>query len=253
MVGQDLDNIQETLEKMELYEELKEALREKIEEHDLSGKNISVRCKVLSAVEAIGNPEHDDYPIIKGKEVMVEALFQGAKGQAFTDTFENADYLVDDLLEIDLSSNKGRASFIAGLNAVFRYLELCDKTIHCKDSEPKECAKHLPEFVGDYEKVLLVGQQPRFLEALAAHYDLRVVDMDQDNIGREISGIKIESPEMTADAIEWCNLIFATGSTVVNGTMAKFLAQNKPIIFYGVTGSATAKILNLKKYCYSAH
>ena len=238
---------------MELYEVLKEALREKIEEHDLSGKNISVRCKALSAVEAIGNPEHDDYPIIKGKEVMVEAVFQGAKGQAFTDTFENADYLVDDLLEIDLSSNKGRASFIAGLNAVFRYLELCDKTIHCKDAEPKECAKHLPKFIGDYDKVLLIGQQPRFLEALASHYILRVVDLDQDNIGKKVHGIKIEAPEMTADAIEWCDLIFATGSTVVNGTMVDFLAQNKPVIFYGVTVSATAKILGLKKYCYSAH
>jgi len=42
---------------MELYEELKEALREKIEEHDLSGKNISVRCKALSAVEAIVLPQ----------------------------------------------------------------------------------------------------------------------------------------------------------------------------------------------------
>ncbi len=238
---------------MDLYENLKEALREKIEEHHLSGKNISVRCKALSAVEAIGNPEDSDYPIIKGKEVMVEAVFQGAKGQAFTDSFENADYLIDDLLGIDLNSNKGRASFIAGLNAVFRYLELCDKTVHCKDAEPKECAKHLPEFIGNYPKVLLVGQQPRFLEILARHYELRVVDMDPDNIGRKISGIKIESPEMTTDAIAWCDLIFATGSTVVNGTMAGFLAQDKPVIFYGVTVSAVAKILNLKKYCYSAH
>ena len=238
---------------MGLYEELKEALRDKIEEYDLSGKNISVRCKTLSAVEAIGNPEHDDYPIVKGKEVMIEAVFQGAKGQAFTDEFENADYLVDNLLEIDLNSNKGRASFIAGLNAVFRHLNLCDKTIHCRDTEPKECAKYLPEFIGNYNKVLLVGQQPRFLEVLASHYDLRVVDLDQDNIGTEVSGVKIESPEATADAIAWCDLIFATGSTLVNGTMAELLAQNKPTIFYGVTVSAAAKILNLKKYCYSAH
>jgi len=205
------------------------------------------------AVEAIGNPEHDDYPIVKGKEVMIEAVFQGAKGQAFTDEFENADYLVDDLLEIDLNSNKGRASFIAGLNAVFRHLDLCDKTIHCKDAEPKECAKHLPEFIGNHNKVLLVGQQPRFLEVLASHYDLRVVDLDQDNIGTKVSGIKIEPPEVTADAVAWCDLIFATGSTLINGTMAELLAQNKPTIFYGVTVSAAAKILNLKKYCYSAH
>ena len=61
---------------MNLYEELREALNNEIQKHDLSGKNISVRCKALSATEAIGTPEHDDYPIIKGKEVMVEAVFQ---------------------------------------------------------------------------------------------------------------------------------------------------------------------------------
>ncbi len=253
-MGSSSETIKRNIQKnMELYEELKEALREKIKKHNLSGQNISVRCKALSAVEAIGNPEHDDYPIIKGKEVMVEAVFQGAKGQAFTDDFENADYLVDDLLEIELNSNKGRASFIAGLNAVFRYLDFCDKTIHCKDAEPKECARHLPEFIGNYDKVLLVGQQPRFLEALASHYDVRVVDLDQDNIGTEVSGIRIESPEMTADAIAWSDLIFATGSTVVNGTMPSFLDTNKPVIFYGVTVSAAAKILNLKSYCHCGH
>ena len=158
---------------MNLYEELKEALRKEIQKHSLSGQNISVRCKALSATEAIGKPEHDDYPIIKGKEVMVEAVFKGEKGQAFTDEFENADYLVDDLLKIKLNSNKKRSIFISGLNAVFRYLDLCDKTIHCKDKEPKECASNLSEAIGPLNNVFLVGYQPRFLEVLASKYSLR--------------------------------------------------------------------------------
>jgi hypothetical protein len=86
---------------MNLYEELKDALSRETKKHNLSGQNISVRCKALSAKKAIGKPEHDDYPIIKGREVMVEAVFEGAKGQAFSDKFENADYLVDDLLTIN--------------------------------------------------------------------------------------------------------------------------------------------------------
>ncbi len=138
---------------MPVYEELREALRKIIQTHNLSGQNIRVRCKALSAAEAIGKPEHDDYPIIKGREVMVEADFKGAKGQAFTDEFENADYVVGDLLTIALNSNKRRASFISGLNAVFRYLELCDKTVHCKDAEPKICANHLPEVLGPRQNV----------------------------------------------------------------------------------------------------
>ena len=238
---------------MNLYEELREALNNEIQKHDLSGKNISVRCKVLSATEAIGTPEHDDYPIIKGKEVMVEAVFEGAKGQAFADDFENADYLIDDLLKINLNSNKGRASFISGLNAVFRYLDLCDKTIHCKDAEPMLCANNLPEVIGPRNNILLVGYQPRFLEMLASQYNVRVVDLDQDNIGSEISGVVIEPPEMVTDAIKWSDLIFATGSTIVNGTITDFLNQDKPALFFGVTISAAASILNLKTYCHCGH
>lgn len=238
---------------MNLYDQLKEALRKEIQKHSLSGQNISVRCKALSATEAIGNPEHDDYPIIKGKEVMVEAVFKGAKGQGFTDEFENADLIVDDLLKINLDSNKKRSIFISGLNAVFRHLNLCDKTIHCKDEEPKECARNLPEAIGPLNNVLLVGYQPRFLEMLKSIYSIRVVDMDQDNIGSEVSGVVIEPPEMTADAIKWCDLIFATGSTIVNATITYFLNRDKPVIFYGVTISAAATILNLKKFCHCGH
>jgi hypothetical protein len=142
---------------MDLYEELQDALRKALDQHNLSGRSVSVRCKALSAHEAIGRPEQTDYPIMKGKEVMVEADFQGAKGQAFTDEFEQADLSVDDLLTISLDSNKRRAIFISCLNAVFRYLDLCDQTIHCKDQEPVECATHLSDAVGGFKKVLLVG------------------------------------------------------------------------------------------------
>ena len=238
---------------MDLYDELKVALRKEIQKHDLSGQNISVRCKTLSAKEAIGEPEHDDYPIIKGKEVMVEADFKGAKGQAFTDEFENADCLIDDLLNINLDSNKKRSIFISGLNAVFRYLNLCDKTIHCKDKEPKECANNLYEAIGASNNVFLVGYQPRFLEMLTSKYNVKVVDMDPDNIGANISGTVIEPPEMTTSGIKWCDLIFATGSTIVNGTIANFLNQDRPVLFYGVTISAAASILHLKKYCHCGH
>jgi hypothetical protein len=238
---------------MNLYEELREALRKEIQKHNLSGQNISVRCKALSAAEAIGKPEHDDYPIIKGKEVMVEAVFKGAKGQAFADEFENADYFVDDLLKIKLNSNKRRASFISGLNAVFRYLDLCDKTIHCRDAEPKVCANNLPGVIGHRNNVFLVGYQPRFLEILASHYNVRAVDLDQDNIGSDVCGVVIEPPETTPEVINWSDLIFVTGSTIVNGTITNFLNQDKPVLFYGVTISAAATILNLKKFCHCGH
>lgn len=236
-----------------LYETLKKALRNEIQANDLKGKNIQVTCKALSASEAIGQPAHDDYPIIKGKETIVEAVFEGAKGQAFADEYENADFPVEALLNVTLDSNSKRALFISGLNAVFRYLDLCEKTVHCKDNEPIECANQLPEMIRSHRNVLLIGHQPRFLEILSSRGNVRVVDLDADNIGKTVCGIAIESQGMTSDAIGWCDLIFATGSTVVNGTITDFLELDKPAIFYGVTISAAAKILGLNAYCHCGH
>jgi uncharacterized protein (DUF4213/DUF364 family) len=236
-----------------IFDTLKTALQHELQRHHLSEQPVHVRCKALSAKEAIWSPEHDDYPIIRGKEVMVEADFEGAKGQAFTNEFEQAAYRVEELLTLKLDSNKARASFIAGLNAVYRYLGLCDNTIHCKDAEPEECARHVLEAIEPGKKVLLIGFQPRFLDILSANRQLRVIDLNPENIGKTINGVTVEPESMTGDALSWCDVIFATGSTLVNGTITRFLNQGKPAIFYGVTSAAAAKILNLQAYCECGH
>lgn len=180
---------------------------------------------------------------------MLEASFMGAHGQVFTDEYGNADYEIDEILTMPLDSNRRRAEFIASLNAVYRHLGLCDKTVHCKDGEPRECADDLLRFIEADKKVLLVGLQPRFLEYLASRNKVRVVDLDIDNVGTEKFGVIIEPAENTDDAIEWCDLIFATGSTIINCSIADFFDRGRPVVFYGVTISAPAKILNLKTYC----
>lgn len=88
---------------------------------------------------------------------------------------------------------------------------------------------------------------------LSSKCNVRVIDLDSDNIGANRFGKIVESSEMVDDAIQWCDLIFSTGSTIVNSTITNFLNQNKPVIFYGVTISAAANILNLKTYCYCGH
>ena len=236
-----------------IYDTLKKALEEKIISHDLADQPIDITCKALSAQQAIGTPDHDDYPIIKGKEVMVEADFLNAKGQSFTDEFENRAYRVKDLLSMNLSTNRERASFIAGLNAVYRHLGLIGKTIHCKDKEPMLCAEKLSDIIQKDSKVLLIGHQPRFLETLASYCQVRAVDLDKDNIGKDFFTVTIEHEEHTQDAINWCDMIFATGSTIVNNTISNFIDAGKPVVFYGVTISAPAKILNLTTFCEYGH
>ena len=236
-----------------IYNHLRSSLEEEVARHDLENQEVQVRCKALTPREAIGNPDHDDYPISRGKEVMIEALFRKTRGQAFTDAFVNEDYRLKDLLQLDLSKQANRAGFVAALNAVFRHLDLCEKTIHCRDAEPVDCAHHLCNVVEAGTKVLLIGHQPRFLEALSSHCQLRVIDLDESNIGREFSGVTVEPRQKTPDAVRWSDFVFATGSTIVNGTITDFLSREKPVMFYGVTISAAAKILGLQSYCHCGH
>jgi hypothetical protein len=228
-------------------------LREKVESHNLGEKKLSIRCSVLTAREAIGNPKDQDYPITKGKEHMVEAVFAGARGQAFTDDFANRDFQVKDLLKLPLDSNRNRANFIAAFNAIFRHLDLCDRTIHCRNEELHLCAAKAVKKIGSGRKILLVGLQPRFLEFLSRENEVRVVDLDEENIGMDKFGVVIEPALNTAEAIGWCDLIFATGSTIVNGSISNLIAKGKPLLLYGVSGAAPAKALGLDNFCCYGH
>ena len=232
-----------------LYDQLKKGLAGLIEEYDLSGQNLDVNCRVLEAAEAIGNPEHKDYPILKGRESIVEAKFGNGRGQAFADDFKNYQGTIDSLLTMKLDSNSKRAIFIAGLNAAFRHCGKCEMTVHCKDEEPVECAKKLHDIFDANDKVLLVGLQPRFLEELAKTNQVRVVDLDPENIGKVKSGVEVEPVENTQDAIQWCDAILATGSTVVNGSITTFLNLDKRVVFFGVTIAAAGTILGLETFC----
>jgi len=236
-----------------IYQTLKKALYQQAQKHDLFDKPVTIRCKPITPEQAIGTPEEKDYPIIKGKESIVQAEFEEVKGHAFSDSYGDNNYTLKQILELPLETNRNRADFIATLNAIYRYLELCDRTVHCRDQEPKTCAKNLDQLFTPGTKVLLIGLQPRFLEYLKVNHTVRCVDMDPDNVGSLTHGIIIESPKATPRAIEWCDVIFATGSTLVNGTLPSFLDAGKPVIFYGVTVAAAACILNIPRYCEYGH
>ena len=233
------------------FGQLKSALANVIEEYNLAGRNLQVRCRVLESAEAIGSPQDQDYPILRGREHMVEAIFDGARGQAFADEFENVDGPVERLLEMETDTNARRAIFIAGLNAVFRRCGLCEQTVHCRDEEPRDCAKCLHEVIQPGEKILLAGLQPRFLEELVQTNPVRSIDLDPRNVGERRFDVEIEPADSTADAIQWCNRILATGSTIVNGSITTFLEAGKPVLFFGVTISAAATILDLESFCHA--
>jgi hypothetical protein len=235
-----------------MFEVLQERLARTVQQNNLGSKEIIVRASPLSPEEAIGNPEERDYPLVKGRERLMQAEFQGVKGQAFTDMYGDFRGTLAEVVGMDLKNNFRRAVFVAALNAVMRHVGLVSVTVHCRNEEPRRCAqelvKYLSEKYGD-PGVALVGFQPRMAEVLSQQFELRVTDLDEENIGQEKYGVMIRGPEKTMEHLEWCDLALVTGTTVANGTLAQFLQIPKPVIFYGVTISGAAKLLYLERFC----
>ncbi len=239
-----------------MFKVLREDLARIAQQNNLGPKAIVIRAFPLSPEEAIGNPEERDYPLVKGKERLMQAEFQGAKGQAFTDMYGDFSGTLTEVLEMDLKNNFRRAVFVSALNAVMRYLGLVSGTVHCKNEEPPKCAQELVKYLREKHggrRIALVGFQPRMAEALSQQFDLRVTDLDGENIGQEKYGVRIWGPEKTTEHLEWCDLALVTGTTAANGTLARFLHGPKPAIFYGVTVSGAARLLHLERFCPVSH
>ncbi len=241
---------------MDFYNDIKERFFNLIKEKDLMSSKVEVvSARTLTPQEVIGKPERDDFPLLKGKEVMVQADFKGSLGQAFTDMPGNYSGGLQEVLAIPLDNNFKRAVFIATLNAVLRYLNYISKTVHCKDKEPGECAAHLVDYIKERfgnPRIAFIGMQPAMVEALAAQFEIRVVDLDPDNIGRKRCGVLIEDVAYTKEILSWADLILATGTTVVNDTLTPLLIE-KPIIFYGVTIAGVAYLKEYEQYCFCGH
>lgn len=236
---------------MRIYEQLKSSFQELISERSWADEDISVRVRTLKPEEAIGRPDDQDYPIIKGRERMIEAEFRGAKGQAFTDSPGDFYGTLKQVAAMDLDNNKQRSVFVAALNAVMRHAGRAEKTIHCRDDAPPACAEKLVDYIEKkygHPRIAMVGLQPRMVQRLSERFDIRVTDLDEDNIGTVKFGVPIEGPEKTRANIEWCDAVLVTGSTLANASVIELLS-GKPTIFFGVTVAGPASMLNLERFC----
>jgi len=222
-----------------------------ITENGLQGEEVVIRATPLSPQQAIGNPEDRDYPLVIGVERLMQAEFRGSLGQAFTDMYGDFSGRLSEIVAMDLRNNFRRAIFISSLNAVMKHLGLITQTVHCKNNQPRECSYELARYIEKnygQPRVAMVGFQPRMVEALAKRFELRVTDMDQDNIGKEKFGVKIYDPSHTEENLDWCDIALVTGTTIVNNTIDQFVIS-KPVVFYGVTISGVAKLLGLNHFC----
>ncbi|MTI59883.1 MAG: hypothetical protein FH762_07825 [Firmicutes bacterium] len=236
-----------------------------IVENELWKQNVIITARGLSAKEVIGNPERDDFPLQQGKEVMIQAEFNGSYGQAFTDHPGNFQGTLDDIMQLSLDNNYHRALLVAGMNAILRDLGLASRTVHCRDKEPRYCASETAAFIkrelSEIKRIGIIGYQPAIIEECSRIFspqNLLVSDLDQKRIGRKKYGIEIwDGSKDNEKLINRADLILFTGSTVVNGTIDGILGiisfYLKPYFVFGNTISGIASMLGLPQFCFYGH
>lgn len=235
---------------------LKDGLSRIIEEYDLGASQIDITCRALTPEEAIGTTHRKDFPILTGKEIMIQALYRGSAGQAFTDSPAVLSASLDEILKLDIENDvHARGLFVATLNAVMRHGGLIENTIHCKDNDPELCAEQFVPYIKKTygcPKIALIGYQPALIENLSKEFDLRVLDLNPDNVGKIKFGTHIENgADAYADAVlDWAELVLCTGSTLCNGSIVNFIDIGKEVIFFGTTVAGAARLLDLKRACF---
>jgi len=226
--------------------------------------HIRVVAGPLSPMQAIGNPSRQDFPLLAGKEVIVEAEFRGGYGQAFTSKPRLYEGSLKDVLELPLSDAGNRAILLSTLNAVTSHLGMAERVRHCRDQEPEKCASEIArDLLNRFGKINigLIGYQPAILENLATTFGAEHIngtDLNPTNIGQKRYGVEIwDGDKDTARLIEWSDLLLVTSSTLSNGTFdyiyEEIKSKEKQLIIFGITGAGVCALLNLERLCFYGH
>jgi hypothetical protein len=245
---------------MGILSESKDTFLEIVRKNKLDEVEVSVLVKILTPFEAIGEPGRRDFPIIIGKERVIEAEILGARAHAFTDSPKEFIGKLREILNLPLRSNRERAIYIAALNAALKSLHLAEGTLHCKDDEPERCASEISSYIlkkwGEI-KVGLIGLNPAIAEILVSTFgskNIKITDLNKENINTLKYGVEIwDGNEMTEMLIRSSDVILITGTTFVNGTFDSIIACirdcEKDYLTYGVTGVGVCKLMYLNRIC----
>lgn len=239
----------------ELYRRLRQELENLMRLHHLDESPIILKSRGLSPEEAIGNTVRKDYPILAGKEIMLQARFGEALGQAFTDAPADFSGTLAEILALDLENDPhSRGLLVATLNAVMRFTGDIDRTVHCRNNELEACAEACAAYIRGHfhhPRITLAGYQPALTARLSQEFSLRVLDMNPQFVGSIRSGITIEHGEKSYRnaVLEWPDLVLCTGSTLCNGTFVNFVDIGRPVLFFGISGAAAARIFGLPRFC----
>jgi len=243
-----------------ILERTRSEFREIVERNHLLGARVSVLAKPLTPEEAIGTPGRRDFPIVIGKERVVESSVLGAKGHAFTDSPREFAGTLEGVLNLELTSNQNRAIYVATLNAVLSHLGLVTGTVHCRDEDPEHCAAAIAQLVLDRHgrvEVGLIGFNPaiaeRLVEAFGAEH-VRISDLNGDNVGGRRFGVEIwDASDRTEELIDASDMLVITGTSLVNDTFDRIWrrvqARGKHYLIYGVTAAGVSELVGFERIC----
>ena len=240
-----------------IYSNLRGAYLAVLKKHQVDTNEKVIAARGLSTEEALGNTARKDYPILTGKEVLLQAEYKGCFGQAFTDAPAEFCGSLHDILEMDLLHDAhARGLFFSSMNAVLKYLGLTAHTIHCREKEPADCAPECISYLKEHYEtanIALVGYQPSLLEGLSAapEFQVRCLDLNPENIGQTRCGVTVEHGIRDYDdvVISWADVILCTSSVFANATMDRYIDIGKEVLFFGITGAGAVELLHLKRFC----
>jgi uncharacterized protein (DUF4213/DUF364 family) len=218
--------------------------------------DLVVATRPLSAFEAIGSPERDDFPLMRGKEVLMQAAYRGSLGQAFTSAAGVFSGTLEEVLELSLENAFERAVLVSTINAVFRNLGLVEGTVHCRDDGPGDCAANLARWLKELgaDRVGLIGMQPSLLSSLVEIVGPeKVMVSDLACAGEFRLGVEVLDGMNPEPLFERSPLVLITGTTLVNGTIDSLLEMADrfgcSVVFYGTTIAGAAHLLGLERWC----
>lgn len=241
-------------------ENSKNQLVEIVTKNKLNDAQVSVLVKTLTPQEAIGEPGRRDFPIILGKESVVEANVLGTRAHAFTDSPGEFVGDLKEVLNLPLTSNRERSIYVSTLNAALRYLNIIEKTIHCRDEDPEGCGREIASQILERwgkARVGFIGLNPAIAENLTKTFgteNVGITDLNKQNIHSFKCGVKIwDGNEMTEELIKQSDVVLITGTTLVNGTFDHIMNcvrnYKKDYLIYGVTGAGICKLMGLNRIC----
>jgi len=239
---------------------VREHFRRLVETAGLLDMEVSVKVKPLTPEEAIGSPTRRDFPIVIGKERVIEALVAGSRGHAFSDTVKNFEGKLSEVLGLPLDNNSDRAVYIAVLNATMRHLGLLNDTLHCRDDDPECCGDDIAHILQERfgrPHVGLIGLNPAIAEHLVDTFGadhVHITDLNADNIGGSRHGVEIwDGMSATDKLIQVSDVVLITGTTLVNGTFdeiwSRIAVRGKTGIIFGVTAAGVCKLMEYERLC----